>query len=360
MFPVSLWPLPRLPWLHRRAKPSRRRQCRRCYRYRHGIDIDIDSGNSNSNSNSNGNSSRHRYHPHLRRTPYERLSNYPLEVPQGGSMSTNMKRLMTAALGAALAFGALSARAASFDCAHAANAAERAICGTPALGELDVRMAAYYEMLQNARPADEGMAYREFRDALRDEQQRWRQRTRDACGARIDCLTNAYTARIAALRGVAAERLVLRMTGGSAASAGAADATYAIEGESITLANGESVRPAAPGSAMKRVTTLVARSAVATIAGRPVEAVLLSDDPGGSGRFLYVATAQPGGGAPAVLLGDRVKPVSVSIERAATGGAVVVVEYLDRPEGAPFAQAPTIKIVRRFALEQGRLVEQRG
>ncbi|KOS78312.1 hypothetical protein DM56_5054 [Burkholderia mallei] len=108
-------------------------------------------------------------------------------------MSTNMKRLMTAALGAALAFGALSARAASFDCAHAANAAERAICGTPALGELDVRMAAYYEMLQNARPADEGMAYREFRDALRDEQQRWRQRTRDACGARIDCLTNAYT-----------------------------------------------------------------------------------------------------------------------------------------------------------------------
>lgn len=53
-------------------------------------------------------------------------------------MSTNMKRLMTAALGAALAFGALSARAASFDCAHAANAAERAICGTPALGELDV------------------------------------------------------------------------------------------------------------------------------------------------------------------------------------------------------------------------------
>ncbi|MBF3542768.1 hypothetical protein ISG10_34465, partial [Burkholderia pseudomallei] len=134
MFPVSLWPLPRLPWLHRRAKPSRRRQCRRCYRYRHGIDID--SGNSNSNSNSNGNgngnSSRHRYHPHLRRTPYERSSNYPLEVPQGGSMSTNMKRLMTAALGAALAFGALSARAASFDCAHAANAAERAICGTPA------------------------------------------------------------------------------------------------------------------------------------------------------------------------------------------------------------------------------------
>lgn len=270
-------------------------------------------------------------------------------------MATNTKRLMAAALGAALAFGAPFARAASFDCARAASAAERAICGTPALGELDVRMAAYYELLQNARPADEGIAYREFRDALRDGQQSWRQRVRDACGARIDCLTNAYTARIAALRGVAAERLALRMTGGSAPSPDAAGATYAIEGESIKLTNGESVRPAAPGSAAKRVTTLVARSAPATIAGGPLEAVLLSDDPGGSGRFLYVATVQPGGGAPAVLLGDRVKPVSVSIERAATGGAIVVVEYLDRPEGAPFAQAPTVKVVRRFALEQGRL-----
>ncbi|MCS6503139.1 lysozyme inhibitor LprI family protein, partial [Burkholderia thailandensis] len=307
-----------------------------------------------------GPSPRTRHHPHIRCAPHDGSRNGLLEAPQGGSMATNTQRLMAAALGAALAFGAPFARAASFDCARAASAAERAICGTPALGELDVRMAAYYELLQNARPADEGIAYREFRDALRDGQQSWRQRVRDACGARIDCLTNAYTARIAALRGVAAERLALRMTGGSAPSPDAAGATYAIEGESIKLTNGESVRPAAPGSAAKRVTTLVARSAPATIAGGPLEAVLLSDDPGGSGRFLYVATVQPGGGAPAVLLGDRVKPVSVSIERAATGGAIVVVEYLDRPEGAPFAQAPTVKVVRRFALEQGRLVEQRG
>ncbi|AJX35868.1 lysozyme inhibitor LprI family protein [Burkholderia oklahomensis] len=275
-------------------------------------------------------------------------------------MPTTTLRLMAAALGAALTFGAPFVRAASFDCARAASAAERAVCNTPALGELDVRMAAYYEILQHAHPAEEGMAYREFRDALRDEQQNWRQRVRDACGARTDCLTSAYTARIAALRGVADARLTLRMSGAGASSPGAADATYVIDGEPVKLTNGESVQAAAPGSATKRVTTLVAQSGAATVAGRPVTAVLLSDDPGGSGRFLYVATAQPDGGAPAVLLGDRLKPVSVSIERAATGGATVVVEYLDRPAGAPFAQAPTVKVVRRFALERGRLVEQRG
>ncbi|AOK50766.1 hypothetical protein WT60_28810 [Burkholderia sp. MSMB617WGS] len=276
-------------------------------------------------------------------------------------MSTNTTRLMAAALGVALTFGAPFARAASFDCARAASAAERAICKTPALGELDVRMDAYYEILRNARPADEGMAYREFRDALRDEQEHWRRRVRDACGVRTDCLTSAYTARIAALRDVAGERLVLRMTGANASPPGAADATYVIDGESVKLTRGESVQAAAPGSATKRVTALVAQSAPATIAGRAVTAVLLSDDPGGSGRFLYVATAQPdGGGAPAVLLGDRLTPVSVSIERAATGGALVVVEYLDRPEGAPFAQAPTVKVVRRFMLERGRLAERRG
>ncbi|AOK32694.1 MULTISPECIES: lysozyme inhibitor LprI family protein [Burkholderia] len=278
-------------------------------------------------------------------------------------------RWRAVALGAALTLNIPFALAASFDCARASNAAERAICASPALGELDVRMATYYEILQRARPADEGMAYREFRDALRGDQQSWRQRVRDACGGRIACLTNAYTARTAALRDVADERLALRAAGVPAAaasgptaplSADPAGVVYVIDGEPIKLTNGAAVQAAAPGSATQRVTKLVARSSTVTVAGRPVTAVLLSDDPGGSGQFLYVAAAQPDrGGTPAVLLGDRLTPVAVSIELGGAA-AVVVVEYLDRPEGAPFAQKPSVRIVRRFGLESGRLVELRG
>ncbi|KVE35652.1 lysozyme inhibitor LprI family protein [Burkholderia sp. TSV86] len=276
-------------------------------------------------------------------------------------------RWRAVALGAALTLNIPFALAASFDCARASNAAERAICASPALGELDVRMATYYEILQRARPADEGMAYREFRDALRGGQQSWRQRVRDACGGRIACLTDAYTARITALRDVADERLALRAAGVPAASGPAAPlsadpagAVYVIDGEPIKLTNGAAVQAAAPGSATQRVTKLIARSSTVTVAGRPVTAVLLSDDPGGSGQFLYVAAAQPDrGGAPAVLLGDRLTPVAVSIERGGAA-AVVVVEYLDRPEGASFAQKPSVKVVRRFGLDSGRLVELRG
>lgn len=90
-----------------------------------------------------------------------------------------------------LAFGAGAGQAASFDCAAASRADERAICATPGLNDQDVRMATLYEVLSHLL----GMG---ARGALHDEQQDWL-RTRAACGADVACLNGAYARRIATL-----------------------------------------------------------------------------------------------------------------------------------------------------------------
>jgi hypothetical protein len=92
------------------------------------------------------------------------------------------------------------AQVASFDCAKAATPTEHAICSTPSLGAKDVRMATYYEVLQHASPAVSGMAYREFRDNIHDEQTNWLKRQRDVCKRDASCLEQTYDQRIKALR----------------------------------------------------------------------------------------------------------------------------------------------------------------
>jgi uncharacterized protein len=92
------------------------------------------------------------------------------------------------------------AQVASFDCAKAATPTERTICSTPALGAQDVRMATYYQILQNVSPAVSGMAYREFRDGMHHEQRGWMKNQRDVCKGDAACLEQAYDQRIKALQ----------------------------------------------------------------------------------------------------------------------------------------------------------------
>ena len=91
------------------------------------------------------------------------------------------------------------AQVASYTCANASTATERAICASPELGRKDIVVATYYQVLLHLKPAVAGMAYREFRDRLRDDQQRFL-RTRDTCGANAACLNQRYDDRITALR----------------------------------------------------------------------------------------------------------------------------------------------------------------
>jgi len=153
---------------------------------------------------------------------------------------------------------------------------------------------------------------------------------------------------------------------GSAGSAGAsaavsapdpANATFQIERDRITLSGGRAEREAAPGSATKIVTTLAAQRATGDVDGdaRPDTAVLLVQQPGGSGTFFYVAALlNPSSGAvatPAVLLGDRIAPTALRLE-----GTTIVVEFLDRAPGQPLSASPAVPTTKRFAVQAGALV----
>ena len=87
-----------------------------------------------------------------------------------------------------------AAQAASFDCARAALADERAICASRALNDRDVRMSVLYGLDLRLVPMGS-------RDVIRREQAQWLRR-RQACGAAPACLARAYDRRIAELQAV--------------------------------------------------------------------------------------------------------------------------------------------------------------
>jgi uncharacterized protein len=91
------------------------------------------------------------------------------------------------------------AQTASYTCADASTATERAICASPELGRKDIVVSTYYDVLLRLKPAIPGMAYREFRDRLRNDQQQFLA-ARDACGADGACLNQRYDDRLTALR----------------------------------------------------------------------------------------------------------------------------------------------------------------
>jgi uncharacterized protein len=83
--------------------------------------------------------------------------------------------------------------AASFDCAKAETADEKAICADRQLNDADVEMAVLYTQLKPLL----GMGARSDMD---DEQVAWLKR-RAACGDDRACLSKAYQDRLRQLRG---------------------------------------------------------------------------------------------------------------------------------------------------------------
>lgn len=110
-----------------------------------------------------------------------------------------MKRVLCAAI-AAFAVGvpgfALAADYAPIDCAKAASAAERTICGNYALGQAEARMSTLYGIAMSLVAMGQ-------RGDIGDAQKQWLS-AREACGADIACLTKAYSGRIDALNKVIA------------------------------------------------------------------------------------------------------------------------------------------------------------
>jgi Flp pilus assembly protein TadG len=140
------------------------------------------------------------------------------------------------------------------------------------------------------------------------------------------------------------------------ASPDATNATYLIEGRTISLSNGKADEPAAPGSASRNVTTLTPFSATADIDhdGKPDIVVVLTNSPGGSGTFYYVAALVSSSSTPAmgILIGDRITVSGLSMESGR-----VTVSYLTRPEGVPFSATPSVPTTKMFGFADGGLTE---
>ena len=131
------------------------------------------------------------------------------------------------------------------------------------------------------------------------------------------------------------------------------NATYKIDGESVSLVDGVSEIEAAPGSASKTVTRYFGNEVVHDLNddGRDDIAFLVTQETGGSGVFFYVVTAlnTPNGyvGSDGFFLGDRISPQSTHMDEGTTSMGtnrknVIVVNYADRLANEPFTAKPTV------------------
>jgi uncharacterized protein len=102
--------------------------------------------------------------------------------------------LLAALIVAGASVAPLSAQAASFDCAKARAADEKAICADRGLNDKDVKMSTLYEI-------DGHLVAMGRRGDLHDEQVQWLS-ARKACGAARACLNAAYDRRIVTLQSV--------------------------------------------------------------------------------------------------------------------------------------------------------------
>jgi len=84
-----------------------------------------------------------------------------------------------------------SAQAASFDCAKAVHADEKAICASRTLSDKDVEMATKYQFLH-------GLFAMGVSGEMLDQQQSWLEQ-RKLCGSDVNCLSASYKTRIAEL-----------------------------------------------------------------------------------------------------------------------------------------------------------------
>jgi len=121
------------------------------------------------------------------------------------------------------------------------------------------------------------------------------------------------------------------------------DATYIVEGQEVRLVAGRGEAKSAPGPAAKITTSAFGKPVYGDLDGDGEDdaALLLVQQPGGTGTFHYVAAALHVNGAyrgtNAVLLGDRIAPQNIAIRNG-----LVVVNYADRRPGEPMSNPPSV------------------
>ncbi|MFA6601625.1 MAG: META domain-containing protein [Candidatus Paceibacterota bacterium] len=126
------------------------------------------------------------------------------------------------------------------------------------------------------------------------------------------------------------------------------NATYRIEGKSVTLVNGLSVTPVASGSAAMVTTRYFGNEVKHDFDGdgRIDTAFILTQTTGGSGTFYYLVAAlyEPEGyvGSEAFLIGDRIAPQITSMLDDPATPEVIVVNFATRKPGESFSASPSV------------------
>lgn len=141
------------------------------------------------------------------------------------------------------------------------------------------------------------------------------------------------------------------------APAAAQNITVTIDDQKFDLKDGVAEKPAAPGSATRNTLRVVgeAVSGDADGDGKPDAALLLQNDPGGSGTFYYAVLAVNEGNGTyratnALALGDRIVPQGVEF----TDGHFVY-SFLERKPEEPLAAEPTSETRVPIHLEGDRI-----
>lgn len=158
-------------------------------------------------------------------------------------------------------------------------------------------------------------------------------------------LVGLLIASVAALAGLfMVMRSVIDHAGEQSAPEAVRNITVTLDGQAFTLKDGVAAIPAAPGSAAQNTVRIVGDPVVgdATGEGEQDAALLIQNDPGGSGTFYYAVLAINHGGAyqatNAVSLGDRIAPEGIDF----TNGHFVY-RFLDRNSGSSMADKPTVE-----------------
>jgi len=137
------------------------------------------------------------------------------------------------------------------------------------------------------------------------------------------------------------------------------NATYFIEGKAVSLHDGRSEIAINPGSATKVRTFVLGEPVAGDLEGdgEPDAALILVQDPGGSGTFYYVAVAVAQGGRStgtnAVLLGDR-----IAVDGLTIADGVITVRYKGRESHDPMSARPEVEKSLSLVLDNGKLISR--
>jgi heat shock protein HslJ len=121
------------------------------------------------------------------------------------------------------------------------------------------------------------------------------------------------------------------------------NASYTIDGNVFTLKDGKASQDIAPRSATKNTLQIFGEPVYGDINGDSINdiAILLVNNPGGSGTFYYAVLAVSKNGTHSVtnalLLGDRIAPQTIAVSN---GRAVY--NYAERKAGEPMTTPPSL------------------